>query len=144
MAFETKNSWDNITHNSWFIRENKEDKVDYTLIPTDMLKRVAELYTRGAKIYWRYNWANASGEEELLLYKQSAFRHFIQWQNWETDEDHMAAVVFNLFWYEFCRNKSSCKNKNTVNKEWHLIPVKPSKEYDWGMIDLDYGETKKW
>lgn len=37
--------------------------------------------------------------------KQSAFRHFIQWQKWEQDEDHWIACCWNIFAYEFIKEK---------------------------------------
>jgi len=122
---ETKNSWDNITYESWFKRENKEteNKPRYDLIPRDVLKRIAELYTRGAKIYGDDNWSKARWEE-LNTFKQSAFRHFIQWMEGETDEEHGIAVIWNVMWREHC-----------VNKEGHLPPANKTTD------DMDNWET---
>ncbi|MFI9629249.1 dATP/dGTP diphosphohydrolase domain-containing protein [Streptomyces sp. NPDC052042] len=47
--------------------------------------------TRGER-----NWEKADSQAELDRMKASAFRHFMQWLTGETDEDHAAAVVFNL------------------------------------------------
>ena len=52
--------------------------------------------TRGAEKYGRRNWQVANSQEELERFKASAFRHFVQWMAGEEDEDHMAAVMFNL------------------------------------------------
>lgn len=60
------------------------------------LTRVAELLARGAEKYDERNWEKASGEAELSGFKASAIRHLFQWLAGETDEDHAAAVVFNL------------------------------------------------
>ena len=54
--FKTKNSWDNITFANWTKREDKSGKTRFDLIPIPELKRVADLYTRGAEIYWDRNW----------------------------------------------------------------------------------------
>jgi len=136
MTYETKNSWDNITYSSGFVRENKTDnKPRYDLIPRDVLKRLAELYARGAKVYWDRNWEQARGGE-LDTFKQSAFRHFMQWQNWETDEDHWVAAIWNVMWWEHL-NEIEKKEKGSfwvVNKGWRLIPVKEW-EYDGWPID---------
>jgi hypothetical protein len=61
---------------------------------------VAELLGRGAEKYSDRNWERASGSEELDRFKSSAQRHLMQWVTGECDEDHAAAVVFNLLAYE--------------------------------------------
>lgn len=60
------------------------------------LTRVAMLMTRGAVKYGIRNWEKASSYEELERFKGSAHRHLMQYLMGETDEDHAAAVVFNL------------------------------------------------
>ncbi len=99
MTFETKNSWDNVTYEWWAKRENKVGKIRYDLIPLPMLERLAWLYTRWAEVYWDRNWENWN-EEYADKCKQSAWRHFVQWQRWDIDEDHASAVVWNVFAYE--------------------------------------------
>ena len=37
--------------------------------------------------------------------KKSAYRHFMQWLDWEINEDHMSALVRNLFSYETLKMK---------------------------------------
>ena len=78
-----------------------------------MLKRLAELYARWAVKYWDNNWQLANSPEEFRRFKGSAWRHFAQWANWEIDEDHASAVVFNLFAYETLLTKE--KEKWTTN-----------------------------
>lgn len=87
-------------------RDTTDGKIDYTLI-TDgpMLKRWAEHLTKGAKKYAKRNWMRANGQDELERFKESAFRHFMQWFHGETDEDHASAVYFNVNGYEFCKGK---------------------------------------
>jgi len=104
MDYTTKNSGDNLTSASWMVRENKAGKPRYDLIPLWQLKKLAELYARWAEIYWDRNWEKWAGKD-LDMFKQSAFRHFIQWQNWENDEDHWSAVIWNIMWYEHCKTK---------------------------------------
>jgi hypothetical protein len=69
------------------------------------LTRWAKLLARGAAIYEERNWEKASTEKELERYKESAFRHFMQWISGETDEDHAAAVAFNIAGAEFIKWK---------------------------------------
>lgn len=101
---ETKNNWKNILYENWVKREDKTDKIRYDLIPTEMLTRLAGLYTRWAKIYWDRNMENGN-LDYMETCKQSAWRHFIQWIEWQQDEDHAMALVWNIFTYEFLMKK---------------------------------------
>lgn len=60
---------------------------------------------RGMAKYGYRNWELANSEEEMIRFKGSAFRHFIQWFEGEEDEDHAAAVFFNIQAYEFTKEK---------------------------------------
>jgi hypothetical protein len=111
----TKNNWDNIEYEGWAKRENKIWKIRYDLIPIEYIKRIAWLYTRWAEIYWVRNWEKGVSEEYIDKMKQSLWRHFIQYLDWDTDEDHLAAVCFNLFWHDFLTNKLKEKNSNIIN-----------------------------
>jgi hypothetical protein len=95
--FITKDSGKREEYKSGMRRDTQEDKPRYDLIPLMPLKRLAELYARGAKKYGDRNWQLASSEEELQRFKGSAFRHWVQYLNGETDEDHAIAVVWNIF-----------------------------------------------
>ena len=70
-----------------------------------LLTRWAELMTRGADKYGKRNWQLACSDDELDRFKSSAFRHFIQWILNEDDEDHAAAVFFNLNAAEYVKWK---------------------------------------
>jgi len=94
--FVTKDSGKRQDYASGMRRDTQEGKPDYTLIPEFMLTRWAELMTRGAEKYGRNNWQLANSQEELDRFKSSAFRHFIQWLRGDVDEDHGAAVFFNI------------------------------------------------
>lgn len=51
------------------------------------------------------NWEKANSKEELDRFKASAFRHFMQWMSNEEDEDHAAAVLFNINAYETIKER---------------------------------------
>jgi hypothetical protein len=102
----TKDSGIRATFESGFQRDTNEGKPRYDLIPVSMLTRLAELYARGAIKYGDSNWQLAKTPEEINRFKESAWRHFIQWQSGEDDEDHASAVVFNIFAYEYLTNRS--------------------------------------
>lgn len=103
--FITKDSGKRQEFNSGMVRDVQEDKPIYTLLYLPMLTRWAKLMGRGIPKYGRDNWRKASGEEELQRFKDSAFRHLVQWLEGETDEDHAAAVMFNISGAEMVREK---------------------------------------
>lgn len=84
------------------VRDTVAGKTDYSLI-TDgpMFDRWAEHLTKGAIKYEARNWMKARGEAEYERFRTSAFRHFLQWFRGERDEDHAAAVYFNINGAEF-------------------------------------------
>lgn len=99
--YTTKDSGKRVKFKSGFQRDTNENKPRYDLIPHEMLTRVAELYARGAIKYNDNNWRLASSEVEINRFKESAFRHFIQWMRGDQDEDHASAIQFNINAYEW-------------------------------------------
>lgn len=71
----------------------------------ELLTRYSALMTRGAVKYSARNWMQASGQAELDRFISSACRHFLQWYRGDRDEDHAAAVVFNLNGAEYVLRK---------------------------------------
>lgn len=104
-GFVTKDSGERVEFDSGMVRDTQEGKPRYDLIPAMFLKRWAELMGRGADKYGERNWEQANGPEELERFKASAFRHFMQWFMGEADEDHAAAVAFNVAAFEFIKAK---------------------------------------
>lgn len=107
MTFKTKDSGKRVSYKSGMHRDTDSGKPRYDLIWSPMLKRWAELMARGAVKYGESNWTKASSEEELTRFKSSAFRHFMQWMDGDTDEDHAAAVMFNVAAAEYLKLKLS-------------------------------------
>ena len=111
MKYQTLDSGKRQEYKSGMRRDTQEDKSDFYLclsdVPYDeqMLTRWAALMIRGADKYGRRNWQLANSEEELDRFKSSAFRHFVQWISGETDEDHGAAVFFNITSAEYVKYK---------------------------------------
>lgn len=71
-----------------------------------LLYRWAMLMERGRDKYGWRNWELAESEEELERFKASAFRHLIQWlTDADDEEDHAAAVLFNINAAEFVKQK---------------------------------------
>lgn len=106
MSFEVKDSGKRQTFESGMVRDVTEDKVDFTLVlDGPMFNRWAEHLTKGARKYDKRNWMLAEGEAELERFRESALRHLLQWLAGNRDEDHAAAVIFNLNGAEYVREK---------------------------------------
>ena len=110
--FETKDSGKRQEFSTGMKRDTQDNKPRFDLLlPLDvpyeeqLLTRWAELMGRGAVKYDARNWEKASTVEELERFKSSAFRHFMQYMNGETDEDHCAAIIFNLMGMEYVKRK---------------------------------------
>lgn len=104
--FEIKDSGQRESFESGMVRDTQDDKILYSLIfEGPMLGRWAEHLTKGAKKYGPNNWLRASGMAELDRFRESALRHFIQWFYGDLDEDHAAAVFFNINGAEYVRGR---------------------------------------
>lgn len=116
LHFVVKAGGPQITGAGGMVRSSGEGKVDYLLaLDGVMFKRWAEHLDRATKPrgdfpgYGKRNWMQAtkgSAEEQRAVLeraKVSAFRHFLQWLNGEADEDHAAAVFFNINLHETVR-----------------------------------------
>lgn len=110
MTFETKDSGKRVTFSTGMQRDTTEAKPRFDLLmplnlpyKDQMLTRWAELMGRGAAKYSERNWEKASTTDELARFRESALRHFMQWFHGETDEDHAAAIMFNLTGAEYVK-----------------------------------------
>lgn len=111
-GFVTKDSGARSEYGSGMVRDTQDGKPRFDLLwpegipyPEQMLTRFAALMERGAQKYDARNWEQANSAEELERFKQSAARHFAQWLTGEDDEDHAAAVMFNVMAFETTRTK---------------------------------------
>jgi hypothetical protein len=111
MKFKTEDSGKREEFKSGMRRDTQEGKIRYDLIYMPMLKRWAELMTRGAEKYGDNNWMKANGQEEMDRFKQSAIRHFFQWWEGDESEDHASAVWFNICGTEYLKTKLRKENE---------------------------------
>lgn len=103
--FTTKDSGKRLKFKSGMVRDVNDEKPMYILCWQPMLKRWAELMTRGAKKYGKNNWMLAEGWDEKERFQDSALRHMYQWLEGDTSEDHAAAVFFNIAGAEYCEKR---------------------------------------
>ena len=108
---------DHQTYQSGMKREPQKGRERFDLITPvcipynkTMLYRWAMLMSKGCEKYGERNWEQAAGNEELSRFKESAFRHFMKWMQGETDEDHAAAVMFNISGAEMVKVKMEDKS----------------------------------
>lgn len=101
--FVTLDSGQHAEYASGMVRDTQDGKARFGLLRADgvpyadqFFTRVAQLMTRGIGKYGLRNWEKADSQEEIDRFKESAERHLNQYLAGETDEDHAAAVVFNL------------------------------------------------
>jgi hypothetical protein len=95
---------------SGMMRDPSADKIMYDLaFDGPLIERLAAHLTKGAAKYARQNWMLATGDAEKERFRISAARHFVQWLRGDQDEDHFAAVVFNMNGFEFVRLKQEGK-----------------------------------
>lgn len=105
--FSIKDSGEKLKFASGMVRDSAVGKMDPTLaLDGPMFER---WYTHLSKAamgkYEKRNWMKASGEAELERFMISALRHFLQWQRGDVDEDHAAAVFFNINGAEYVKSK---------------------------------------
>lgn len=126
--YKTKDSGQRQQYETGMVRDTSEDKPRYDLVYMPMLKRWAELMGRGCTKYGERNWEKAATEPELARFKESAFRHFVQWVMDDKDEDHAAAVFFNISGAEHVKAKihtvCDCTDERAVRQvdaKWQCI-----------------------
>ena len=91
-GFTTKDSGEREQFDTGSQRDSQAGKPRYDLIPSLALKRVADLYARGAEKYDDWNWAKGQNYSRVMA---SLERHLHAFKQGETSEDHLAAVVWN-------------------------------------------------
>jgi hypothetical protein len=82
-----------MTYENGGMREPSTGKGAYELVSPFALDRIAVWYELGARKYADRNWEKGIPFGRLI---QSAFRHLIRWMQGRRDEDHLAAVCWNV------------------------------------------------
>lgn len=127
--FTVKDSGKRMQFDSGMVRDTTEGKTDYTLVlDGPMFKRWAEHLTKGAIKYNKRNWMKAKGQAELDRFKESALRHFLQWYWDDIDEDHAAAVFFNINSAEYTKNQIAKEGMVPIANALNQILLDPNKE----------------
>jgi hypothetical protein len=84
-------------YESGVIRGDNTGKTDYTLaLDGPLFERWAQLLTENVESKGKRNWMNARTQEDYDRFRESFLRHALSVLRGDEDEDHAAAVVFNL------------------------------------------------
>lgn len=143
MTYETKDSGERKVFGSGMQRDVTDSKIDYTLVlDGPMFRRWAELMDRGAKKYDKRNWMKASGPEEMARFKESAFRHFLEWYYGEPTEDHAAAIIFNVNGYEYTREKWAARTEEGLDPGF-TVEEPPLMEPGWFSMKVPPGSARQ-
>ena len=78
------------------VRDTNTGKGRFDLLPCYALIRLAQLYEAGANKYFPRNWERGI---PLSRYLDSAMRHLVKFLGGSRDEDHLAAVAWNVLGY---------------------------------------------
>ena len=85
-------------------RDKCDGKLRMSLIPQLELNRIMKRYLDGAEKYGHNNWKKGM---PLSVYFDSAQRHLQAWWQNDQDEDHAAAVVWNILCAMWTENNKS-------------------------------------
>lgn len=116
--FEVKDSGKRMEFDSGMVRDTPEGKVNFLrILDGPMLDRWAAHLEKGAVKYpddpdGRANWLKANGPAELRRFQASALRHTLQWVRGDEDEDHAAAVMFNINGAEYVKERMRCESQS--------------------------------
>ena len=124
-SWVTKDSGKREDYPTGMRRDTQEGKPRFDLlVPLDqefddlMLTRWAGLMARGAQKYGERNWEKAATTQEYNRFKNSAFRHFMQWLCGVKDgEDHAAAIFFNVSAAEYVLSR---KERSSATQADHF------------------------
>lgn len=110
--FVTKDSGERQTFATGMVRDSGLKTLRPDLVDQGMLQRWSELMGRGAVKYGERNWEKAATQAELDRFLASASRHFFQWFNGQNpEEDHAAAVFFNIAGAEYVKRRLSAASR---------------------------------
>lgn len=116
--FITKDSGKRMVEATGAQRDTNDGKGRFDLIAPVPLRRLAELYQRGAQKYGDRNWEKGIN---LSRYIDSALRHINDYQTGDRSEDHLISAAWNLFAFVATEDKI---NKGLLPPELDNMPVR--------------------
>jgi len=92
-TFVTKDSGQRLDYATGARRDVTTGKGRYDLLPVVAIRRLAQVYERGAAKYDARNWEKGI---PLSRFIDSALRHLMQHLEGKRDEDHLGHAAFNV------------------------------------------------
>ena len=111
-------------------RDNRDGKGRFDLIAGQGLLRLSRLYEAGALKYSGRNWEKGMN---ISRYVDAAFRHLTKYMMGCDDEDHLAAVAFNVF---------AIMHHESELPELQDLPKWQNRKTKW-TYELDLGDKKE-
>ena len=105
-GYKTLDSGKRENFESGAVRDVQEGKPRYDLIPVQGLRRLADLYARGAIKYSEDNWRKGMSFKRVMA---SLLRHTYQYMEGDRTEDHLSSIAWGamaLMYYEHCLSNS--------------------------------------
>jgi hypothetical protein len=131
VSFEVKDSGQRQQFDSGMVRDVADGKTEWHRVADGpMLQRWAEHLTKGGVKYPDVapgvaNWTLAAGAVEWARVRASAFRHFMQWFFGARDEDHAAAVYFNINGAEYVRERMTAETPARLAASLDVLEAGP-------------------
>jgi hypothetical protein len=127
-GFEIKDSGARESFDSGMVRDTEEGKLDFSLVlDGPMFKRWAAHLTKGAQKYAPRNWMKAAGEAEFDRFKRSFLRHVVAYLDGDRDEDHAAAILFNVNGMEYVRDQLNADDNSYAFPNGDIIEFDPTR-----------------
>lgn len=124
------------------VRDTRKGKGRYDLISPIGLRRLAQHYENGAAKYGDRNWEKG---QSLSRYLDSAERHLESFKEGLRDEDHLSAVVWNIFCIihteEMIRRGKLPKSLDDLPS---YVGGEKAEIRRWKMRNNDYGLRWEW
>lgn len=98
MNFDLKDSGKREEFTTGSVRDTREGKGRFDLIPIPELRRLAQVYERGATKYGDDNWRKG---QPLRRYIDSGIRHLLAAAEGQEDEDHIMQAAWNCFAFAY-------------------------------------------
>jgi len=129
--FLTKDSGKRENYETGAVRDTQNNKPRYDLIPPTALRRLALLYARGAEKYDEHNWTKGIPMSRCIA---SMMRHVFQLIMGDKDEDHAAAIIFNVMCIMHFEETGRFDLDDRFNWPGESVKIRESEEH-WHSCD---------
>lgn len=92
-AYTLKDSGKRDEYPTGAVRDRREGKGRFDLLPLAGIRRLAQVFERGCNKYGERNWEKGM---PVSRYLDSAIRHTLQYLDGHVDEDHLGQAAWNL------------------------------------------------